>query len=91
MSTFKKNLASLSLATLCILLAQISFQPIAHSETELSPKEIAEYFNKGNQLLALGRFEEAVECYDLVLENSPNFVDAYLNKGGALLSLVEYA
>jgi tetratricopeptide (TPR) repeat protein len=46
-----------------------------------------EWYNKGYSLHSLGRFEEAIVCYNKVLEISPRHKDAWNNKGNSLHSL----
>lgn len=48
------------------------------------------YFSKGTSLYKDGRFEEAIECYDKVIESDPRNADAYNNKGKALSDLGRY-
>ena len=42
---------------------------------------------KGNALLDLGRFEEAIECYDKAIELEPRNTSFLLNKGVVLMEL----
>ena len=44
------------------------------------------YFKKSLALEKLGKYEEAIECYDKILEIDPRAVNAYHNKGVALKS-----
>ena len=43
--------------------------------------------NKGGTLYFLGKYDEAIKCYDKVIEIDPNDADAWNNKGLALSSL----
>ena len=43
--------------------------------------------NKGLALNSLGRYDEAIKCYDKAIEIDPNDADAWNNKGLALNSL----
>ena len=45
------------------------------------------YINKGLALSALGKKEQAVNCYDQAIKINPNYSDAYYNKGNALFDL----
>jgi tetratricopeptide (TPR) repeat protein len=46
--------------------------------------------DKGIALYNLGRYEEAIVCYDKLLEINPKDVDALYNKGVALSDLGRY-
>jgi tetratricopeptide (TPR) repeat protein len=48
------------------------------------------YYNKGVALSALGRYEEAIECYDIILYRVKKDPVAYYNKGVALSALGRY-
>jgi tetratricopeptide (TPR) repeat protein len=41
--------------------------------------------NKGSALASLGRTDEAVDCYNGVLQKRPDFADAWFHKGRILL------
>jgi tetratricopeptide (TPR) repeat protein len=43
--------------------------------------------NKGLALDNLGKYEQAIECYDKALEIEPNYILAWYNKGNALGNL----
>ena len=47
-------------------------------------------YNKGNTLNNLARYDEAIKCYDKVIEIEPNNADAWNNKGNALRDLSRY-
>ena len=47
-------------------------------------------FNKGFALARLGKQEEAIVCYDMVLEINPKHMNALSNKGVALGFLDKY-
>jgi WD40 repeat protein len=49
----------------------------AYSNIEMA----GEWFNKGNSLYGLGRFDEAIKCYDKALTINPKHVDACFKKG----------
>lgn len=51
------------------------------------PRNAAAWYNKGNSLSSLGRFEEAISSYDKALALNPRDVDAWTNKAGSLGSL----
>lgn len=46
-----------------------------------------EWNNKGTSLEKMGRFEEAIQCYDKALEMNPNQPETWFNKGNSLGSL----
>lgn len=43
-----------------------------------------EWYNKGNNLLRVGRYQEAIDRYDRALELDPKYVNAWSNKGWVL-------
>ena len=49
--------------------------PIAHAST------------KALSLASLGRFDDAIKCYDRALELNPDDADTYINKGTVLEKL----
>ena len=57
---------------------------------ELILKEEASWNNDGVKLSKLGKFEDAIECYDRAIEIDPNFFLAWGNKGLALFNLKRY-
>jgi tetratricopeptide (TPR) repeat protein len=57
---------------------------------ELILKEESSWNNDGVKLSKLGKFEEAIECYDKAIEINPNFFLAWGNKGLALSNLKRY-
>jgi tetratricopeptide (TPR) repeat protein len=52
--------------------------------------EAWEWGNKGFSLTTLGKYQEAIACYDRVLEIDPRYALAWYNKGGALKNLGKY-
>jgi hypothetical protein len=46
-----------------------------------------EYFNQGTRLLKHGKYEKAIEKYNLCIENNANILDAWYNKAMALYKL----
>ena len=38
-------------------------------------------YNKGNDLCKLGKYEEAIKCFDKAIEIDPKYVGAWYNKG----------
>ncbi len=48
------------------------------------------WYNKGLALAKLGKYEEAIECFDKAIELNPNFAPAWNNKGVALAKLGKY-
>ena len=45
--------------------------------------------NKGNALLQLDWYDEALKCFDEVLEIDPNNAEGWNNRGYALATMVE--
>lgn len=45
------------------------------------------WYNKGNDLANLGKYEEAIEAYDQALKIDPEYVKAWYNKGSSLAIL----
>lgn len=59
--------------------------------TELSPKYIDAWINKGYALVDLGKHEEAIKCFDQVLRINENDADTWSDKGASLGSLMRYS
>src|SRR5450830_1227784 len=57
---------------------------------QLKELEAREWNNKGGSLDSLGRYEEAILCYDQALELDPRHVNAWSNKGNSLQNLGRY-
>ena len=53
----------------------------------IGAQDVAAWNNKGTSLNALGRHEEAIECFDMVLKIDPRDSGIWNNKGTALLAL----
>jgi tetratricopeptide (TPR) repeat protein len=49
--------------------------------------EISSLFDEGNFLLCLGKYEEAIKCYDRILKLNPSSKTALGYKGLTLLKL----
>ena len=43
-----------------------------------------ELLGKGTNLLASGKMEKAIKCFDKAIKSDPGFVDAWINKGYTL-------
>ena len=56
----------------------------------VSVQDSETWFNEGNALSNLGRYEEAIVAYDKALEINPQYSDAWNNKGIALSYLNRY-
>ena len=56
----------------------------------MEPSDSVAYYNKGNVLLGLKRFEEAIISYDEKIKLDPTHSGVYYNKGKALESLKKY-
>jgi predicted O-linked N-acetylglucosamine transferase (SPINDLY family) len=53
-------------------------------------QEALSYYNKGNTLKNLKRYDKALSFYDKAIKLKPNFVEAYYNKGNTLKNLKRY-
>ena len=54
-------------------------------------KTAREWYNEGRELLILGHYEAAINCFDSAIEQDPSFDSAYLSKCLALSSLGEHS
>src|SRR5207253_2236366 len=57
---------------------------------EIFPNNVTAWNNKGLAFHRLGKYEEAIKCYDKALEIDPNYVTAWNNKGYTLDKLGKY-
>ncbi|UXM84179.1 protein kinase domain-containing protein [Methanococcus aeolicus] len=48
------------------------------------------WYNKGNEYYELGKYNEAIKCYDKALQLNPNYAEVWNNKGAALDDLGKY-
>jgi tetratricopeptide (TPR) repeat protein len=48
------------------------------------------WFDRGNELYGLGRYEEAIASYDRAVEINPDYYEAWYNRGIALANLGRY-
>jgi tetratricopeptide (TPR) repeat protein len=55
-----------------------------------NPDDVVALNNRGNALLALRRFDEALASYDRALARRPAYADALCNRGAALHALKRY-
>lgn len=53
----------------------------------LDPKYATAWYNKGNALKNLGKYDEAVKAYDEAIKLDPKFAWPWNNKGNALRML----
>ncbi len=56
----------------------------------MDPNEAVYYKNKGDTLKQLKKFEEAIQCYDKLIELDPNDSNIYSFKGFALKQLKKF-
>jgi len=49
-----------------------------------------DWYDKGNALAGIGKYQEAIESYNKGLEINPNYAFAWTNKGNALYYLGKY-
>jgi tetratricopeptide (TPR) repeat protein len=57
---------------------------------EITKLEAREFYNKGLALVNLGKYEEAINCYNEAIAIDPKFAEAWANKGSALGNLNRY-
>ncbi|MBI4548715.1 MAG: tetratricopeptide repeat protein, partial [Ignavibacteriae bacterium] len=76
---------------------RLDLEPLLMRETgeiiklpEIKELEAWEWVNKGGSLHGLGRFEEAIRCYDRAIEVDPGSSKAWFNKGLSLHDLRRY-
>ncbi|MDD4454080.1 MAG: tetratricopeptide repeat protein [Candidatus Methanomethylophilaceae archaeon] len=63
---------------------------LQHRALEIDPKYAYAWHNKGVALDDLGRYDEAISCYDRALEVDPKYAYAWNGKGNALKHLGRY-
>ncbi len=51
---------------------------------EKDPSNPAVYFNKGQALDAMKKFDQAIQCYDQAIQLDPNFADAWNYTGSVI-------
>jgi YVTN family beta-propeller protein len=56
----------------------------SNKSTEVNPRNIDSWYNKGIALSNLGKFEEAIKCYDRVIEIDPDYFPVWNSKGNTL-------
>ncbi len=56
----------------------------ANNSNNVLQKDVHQIWVKGNQLLEEGKYEQAIENYDKVLADRPDFFDAWYGKGLAI-------
>ena len=73
---------------------QKDLEPLLKTQTgetinppQLKELEAREWNDKGVSLHSLGRYEEAIRCFDQALEPNPHYVNAWNNKGSSLAGL----
>jgi tetratricopeptide (TPR) repeat protein len=53
-------------------------------------EKVQQWIHNGADLYSLGRYDEAIECYDKALELNPQDADAWSGKGGCLMTMGRY-
>jgi tetratricopeptide (TPR) repeat protein len=79
-----------SLFAFVIIIISIYCIENAYSQYLGDDSSITDLLDKGNSLFTEGRYEEAIQYYDKVLEIEPNDVYVLYNKGNAFYSLGNY-
>jgi tetratricopeptide (TPR) repeat protein len=49
-----------------------------------------DWFNKGRALISQGKYDEAIQAYDIAIQLRPDYAEAYYSKGVALDSQGKY-
>ena len=49
-----------------------------------------DWYNKGVGLVKMGRYGEAVNCFDRIIDLNPNNADAWTNRGRVLIEMGRY-
>ena len=57
---------------------------------KIDPNDVATWYNKGNVLLELGKYHEALESFDKALEIDPNDLETWSDRGMAFTKLGNY-
>jgi len=65
-------------------------QTIKVIRAEINRDDAKKHFDEGNRLYDLGRYEEAIEEFDIALDIDPNYKEAHYNKGNTLRHLKRY-
>jgi len=64
--------------------------PLNITTDEIEDKSLVVWFNKGFALHNLGRYDEAINCFDEAIRLDPNLAPAWYNKGLSLGKLERY-
>jgi tetratricopeptide (TPR) repeat protein len=57
---------------------------------QVGDDESQEWFDRGNELIGLGRYEDAIASYDRAIKINPDLHEAWSNRGVALVNLGRY-
>jgi tetratricopeptide (TPR) repeat protein len=57
---------------------------------EFKPDSPQSWYSRGNALIVLERYPEAVESYDKAVQFQPNFYQAWYSRGSALVNVGQY-
>ena len=72
------------LALLLLLIAQVAIEnSLADNVTALNASDPVAWYNKGNALLSLSKYNESIQCYNNATNLKPLYVKAWNGKGSA--------
>lgn len=83
-------------SNLDLLVKSISFKKTSFIESPEKEKPLVSSINiehlnkKGLRLMVLGKYKEALECFDKIFETNPQYLEAWINKGAVLHELAKY-
>lgn len=54
----------------------------------INPDDAIAWYKKGNIMSSLGRYDEAIACYDRAIETAPRTVDVWKSRGGSINGVI---